>query len=72
MSIPLFLATPILVLCAPKSMPTTLIVGEDLGDGRWYGGLKGGWKRENGADDGLRRGGICSCELTYHSGGDRR
>jgi hypothetical protein len=29
MSIPLFLATPIFVLCAPKSMPTTLIVGVD-------------------------------------------
>ena len=43
MSIPLFRATPILVLCAPKSIPTTDIVGGEyvrgyIGGKEWRGG----------------------------------
>ena len=41
MSIPLFLATPILVLWAPKSIPTTLMVN-GLIDGRERGNKGGG------------------------------
>jgi hypothetical protein len=44
MSIPLFLATPILVLWAPRSIPTTLIVGKKIVG--YKGGRVGGRKDE--------------------------
>lgn len=47
MSIPLFLATPILVLWPPKSIPTTLIVNGDMyGKSTEKGEKKGGQKEK--------------------------
>ena len=55
MSIPLFLATPILVLWPPKSIPTTLIVHGDM-----YGKSTG--KGEKGRIEGGKRWREKSCQ----------
>jgi hypothetical protein len=66
MSIPLLRATPILVLCAPKSIPTTLIVVESSEgcEGRWW---KDGGSREKRSEKSEGR--ICT-PLHYYWRGD--
>lgn len=71
MSIPLFLATPILVLWAPRSIPTTLIVRRNWG---YNGGGMDGWEVEEGwFEEGKRssKGRICTPLHYYWRRGDK-